>query len=151
PFLELRRLPLTALLAESSAGAGESRFSRNTRNLLVAAELALSLALLIGAGLLIRSLVRLASVDLGFHPDHVLTMPLELTSPTYAEPRQGRAFLSGLLHELAQQPGIRSAAVVSNLPLKSGGNMSTSLGLQPGAYLDWQIDLNGVSQGYLST
>ncbi|HSS51963.1 MAG TPA: ADOP family duplicated permease [Thermoanaerobaculia bacterium] len=151
PFLELRRLPLTALLTESSAGAGESSSSRNVRNFLVAAELALSLALLIGAGLLARSLVQLSRVDLGFRPERVLTLPLELTSATYAEPQKARAFFSDLLRELEHRPGIRSAAVVVNLPLKEGGNMSTGLGLQPGANLDWHIDLNGVSKGYFAT
>ncbi|HEV7504182.1 MAG TPA: ADOP family duplicated permease, partial [Thermoanaerobaculia bacterium] len=151
PFLELRRLPLTVLLTESSAGAGESRSSRNVRNVLVAAELALSLSLLIGAGLLVRSLVHLSRVNLGFRPERVLTVPLELTSATYAEPQRARAFFSNLLRELEPRPGIRSAAVVVNLPLKEGGNMSTGLALQPGANLDWQIDLNGISKGYFST
>jgi putative ABC transport system permease protein len=151
PFLKLRWLPLTALLTDSSAGAGESRANRNVSNLLVAAELALSLALLIGAGLLARSLVRLSRVDLGFHSERVLTMPLELTSATYTEPQRARAFFSSLLRELEHRPGIRSAAVVVNLPLKEGGNMSTGLRLEPGANLDWQIDLNGISKGYFST
>ncbi len=151
PFLELTRLPLLALLTESSAAAGESRSSRRMRNVLVAAELALSLALLIGAGLLTRSLVRLSSVDLGFRPQRVLSLHLELTSPPYAEPRRARAFLADLRRELEHRPGIRSAAVVVNLPLKEGGNMSTGLALQPGANLDWQIDLNGVSPGYFAT
>jgi len=151
PFLELRRLPLSALLAETSAGAGESGSNRNVRNLLVAAELALSLALLIGAGLLARSLFRLSSVDLGLRPEHVLALPLELTSATYAEPQRARDFFSTLLRELENRPDIRSAAVVVNLPLKEGGNMSTGLALQPGANLDWQIDLNGISKDYFST
>ncbi|HEX3526528.1 MAG TPA: ADOP family duplicated permease [Thermoanaerobaculia bacterium] len=151
PFLELTRLPLLALLTETSAAAGESRSSRRLRNVLVAAELAFSLALLIGAGLLTRSLVRLSRVDLGFRPQRVLSLHLELTSPRYAEPRRARAFLDDLRRELEHRPGIGSAAVVVNLPLKEGGNMSTGLGLQPGANLDWQIDLNGVSPGYFAT
>ncbi len=72
---------MNALLAEGSAGAGESRSSQTARNLLVAGELALSLALLIGAGLLARSLFRLSRVDLGFRAERVLAVPLELTSP----------------------------------------------------------------------
>ncbi len=151
PFLELRRLPLTAVLAETSAAAGESGSIRIVRNLLVAAELAFSLALLVGGGLLGRSLIRLSSVDLGFRPERVLTMPVELTSAAYAEPQRARAFFSTLLRELEHRPGIRSAAVVVNLPLKAGSNMSTGLALQPGANLDWQIDLNGISKGYFSS
>ena len=151
PFLELRRLPLLALLTESSAGAGESRSSRRLRSVLVAAEVALSLALLIGAGLLVRSLVHLSRVDLGFRTERVLSVPFELTSPAYAEPHRVQAFFAGLLSGLEPRPEIRSAAVVVNLPLREGGNMSTGLALQPGSSLDWQIDLNGISPGYFST
>jgi predicted permease len=151
PFLELTRLPLHALLAESSARTGESTSSRRGRNALVAAELALSLALLIGAGLLVRSLVSLGRVDLGFRPERVLTLHLDLSSPAYAEPPRVRSFFDALLRGLEGRQGIRSAAVVTNLPLKEGGNMSAGVGLRPNAPLSWQIDLNGVSPGYFST
>ena len=148
PFLELTRLPLLALLTESSAGAGESRSSQRLRSGLVAAELALALALLIGAGLLVRSLVRLSRVDLGFRPERVLSLHLE---PASTEPQRVRSFFTTLLGSLEHRPGIRSAAIVVNLPLREGGNMSTGLALEAGSSLDWQIDLNGVSRGYFST
>jgi predicted permease len=149
PFIELARLPLLSMLNERSARAGESSSSRRSRNALVAAELALSLALLIGAGVLIRSLVRLSRVDLGFRPEGVLALPLD-TSQAYRDPLRARELLATLLRDLNGHAGIRSAAVVVNLPLREGGNMSTSVGLRPNLPSSWQIDLNGVSPGFFS-
>jgi putative ABC transport system permease protein len=151
PFLELARIPLLALLGQGSTRAGESAASRRSRNVLVAAEIALSLALLIGAGLLMRSLVHLSRVDLGFRPERVLALDLDLSSPAYADPQRARSFIGALLRGLEGRFGVRSAAVVVNLPLRAGGNMSTGLGLRPGTSLGWQIDLNGVSAGYFAT
>ncbi len=151
PFLELARLPLLTMLNERSARAGESSSSRRSRNALVAAELALSLALLIGAGVLIRSVVRLSRVDLGFRPERVLALPLDLSSPARNEPPRARGLLATLLNSLNDHSGIRSAAVVASLPLREGGNMKSDVGLQSDVTLSWQIDLNGVSPGYFST
>jgi putative ABC transport system permease protein len=151
PFLELARLPLLTMLNERSARTGESTSSRRSRNVLVAAELALSLALLIGAGVLIRSLVRLSRVELGFRPERVLALPLNLSLPEDAEPARARGLFATLLRNLNGRPGIRSAAMVTSLPLKAGGSMSTSVELRPRAPASWQIDLNGVSPGYFST
>ena len=151
PFLELARLPLLTMLNERSARAGESSSSRRSRNALVAAELALSLALLIGAGLLIRSLVRLSRVDLGFRPERVLALPLDLSSPAYKDSVRARTLFADLVRGVDGRPGVRSAALVVNLPLQEGGNLSTSVELRPKAPLSWQIDLNGVSPGYFST
>jgi putative ABC transport system permease protein len=152
PFLELARLPLLTMLNERSARAGESSSSRRSRNALVAAELALSLALLIGAGVLIRSLDRLNRVDLGFRPERVLALPLDLSSPDYyREPARARGLLAALVRTLDGRPGVRSAALVTNLPLKEGGNMSSGVGLRSNVPLSWQIDLNGISPGYFST
>jgi putative ABC transport system permease protein len=151
PFLELARLPLLTMLNERSARAGESSSSRRSRNVLVAAELALSLALLIGAGVLIRSLVRLSRVDLGFRPERVLALPLDLSASWGAKPAQSRVLLTTLLHDLSGHSGIRSAALVVDLPLKQGGNMSADVELRPKTLPRWRIDLNGVSPGYFST
>jgi putative ABC transport system permease protein len=156
PFLELTRLPLFTLLARGSARTGESAASRRGRNALVAAEIALSLALLIGAGLLVRSLFHLSRIDLGFRPERVLALDLDLGSPAYAEPAKAHGFLDTLVRELDGHPGVRSAGVIINLPLKEGGNMSTGVILRaktptPNTPASWQIDLNGVSPGTFST
>ncbi len=87
PFLEIARISLL-LLGQGSARTGESPASRRGRNTLVAAEIALTLALLIGAGLLMRSLARLSRVDLGFRPERVLALDLDLSSSASSEPRR---------------------------------------------------------------
>lgn len=153
PFLELARLPLLTMLNERSVRTGESSSSRRSRNALVAAEIALSLALLIGACVLIRSLVRLSRVDLGFRPERVLALTLDLSSSGITEPARARVLLDALLRDLNSHSGIRSAAVVTNLPLKTinQGSLRANPELRPKAPLSWQIDLNGVSPGYFST
>jgi putative ABC transport system permease protein len=151
PFLEVTRLSLPTLLNQGPTRAGESAASRRSRNLLVAAEIALTLALLIGAGLLVRSLARLSRVEMGFRPERVLALDLDLGSSASAEPRRARIFFATLLRSLEGRRDLRSAAVVVNLPLQAGGNMSTGLGLRPKSLLSWQIDLNGVSPGYFAT
>src|SRR3954451_7748564 len=151
PFLELARPPLLTMLTERSARTGEPTSSRRSRNALVAAEIALSLALLIGAGVLTRSVVHLSRVDLGFHPEGVLALPLDLGSSASKEPARARGLFTALLRALDGRPGVRSAAVVISLPLREGGNFKGDLELQPNNLLRWEIDLNGVSRGYFST
>jgi predicted permease len=99
----------------------------------------------------VRSLVRLSRVDLGLRPERVLALPLDLGAPAYSEPRRAWSFLAALLRGLGARPGIRSASVVTGLPLRDGGNMSAGVGLRPDAPLSWQIDLNGIGPGYFST
>ena len=151
PFLEIARISLLLPLGQGSARTGESPASRRGRNTLVAAEIALTLALLIGAGLLMRSLARLSRVDLGFRPERVLALDLDLSSSASSEPRRARIFFATLLRSLEGRRDLRPAAVVVNLPLRAGGNMSTGLGLRPNSPLSWQIDLNGISPGYFAT
>ncbi len=86
------------------------------------AEVAVSLILLIGAGLLINSFLRLRNVDPGFRTDKFLTMRIVLPEPKYREPAQRSAFYSDLTRRLEAVPGVKSAAVTTNLPLYKQGN-----------------------------
>jgi putative ABC transport system permease protein len=95
-------------------GPGRQRL----RGVLVAAEIALALPLLVGAGLMINSFVRLSKVDPGFDPERILTVRLSL--PTLRYPRNEPAvpgFADELLRRVRSLPGVRSAAVTTNLPL----------------------------------
>ncbi|HYM12446.1 MAG TPA: ABC transporter permease, partial [Bryobacterales bacterium] len=87
------------------------------RGALAVAELSLALMVLIGAGLLIKSFYRVLSVDLGFAPEHVLTMDLNLTGSRYPMPEQKLAFFSEVLRRVESLPGVRSAALGDSLPL----------------------------------
>jgi len=89
--------------------------------------------LLVGAGLLVRSFVRLRSVDPGFRPENVLTMKVTLPQTRYREDSAVRSTCDAILQRLEAIPGVRSAALVSNLPM-SGDNWSASFraeGYQP--------------------
>jgi predicted permease len=106
---------------------GTSNGSSNTlRGALVVAELALSLMLLAGAGLLIRSFLRLGDVNAGFRPDGVLTMRLSLPSERYTTPQQVHAFYRDLLDGVRRLPGVDSAGAVTGLPLTGTGWSGTA-------------------------
>jgi putative ABC transport system permease protein len=93
------------------------------RNLLVVTEIALALVLLVGAGLMMKSLFRLLSVDPGFDPDNLLTMRVSLPPTKYAEDAQLVAFHQELLPRIENLPGVKGVGTVSVLPLV-GGNTS---------------------------
>ena len=98
-----------------------SRSAAVIRRVLVTAQIVLALVLLVGAGLLMRSFVRLMSVDPGFRPERLLTMRLELPRSRYQGPEQWKPFYDRALDELHAVPGVTSAAGISWLPLASDG------------------------------
>jgi putative ABC transport system permease protein len=98
-------------------GAGRTTTGRRWRRLhsgLVVSQLGLSLVLLIGAALLVRSLIALACADVGFRPESVLTMTLRLPEAKYPEDRECRTFFQELLERLEALPHVRSAALIYN-------------------------------------
>ena len=96
---------------------GVSRRRHYLREALVTAEVALALALLIGAGLMIRSIIRLYQVDAGFDPNHVLTAQLSLPSGRYSKVEQRMAFYQQVVARLKALPGVASVAGTSAIPL----------------------------------
>ena len=119
PALQLSAANPQAALMESGRGSTAARSSRLLRNGLVVSEIALALLVLIGAGLLMRSFVRLRAVDPGFQPANLLTLRLPL-SPNVPIDRRV-AFLDRLSGRLAALPGVRSIGAVNNLPLTGLG------------------------------
>ncbi len=122
PALQVSKPDLTDALKESgrtTAGVQRNRL----RSLLVVSEIALSLVLLIGAGLMIKSFATLNRVDPGFNPDKLLTMGVTLLRAKYPEDNRVAAFYSELLERLAAAPGVKSAGAITELPL-SGSNTS---------------------------
>jgi putative ABC transport system permease protein len=117
-FRGTRNLALS--LKESDEGRSTSA-GRRGHAILVVPQVAASLVLLVAAGLLVKSLVRLSRVDPGFAPENVLTARVSLDWSRYKKPEQSRAFYDRLLEKIAAFPGVRGAAVASAFPL-SGGN-----------------------------
>ncbi len=105
-----------------TAGAG----SQKLRSALVVAEVALSLTLLAGSGLLIKSFLRLQDVDAGFRPGGVLTMRIALPEQKYAKPEQARVFFRELLDRVRKLPGVDAAGGVTGLPLSGTGWSGTT-------------------------
>jgi predicted permease len=109
---------LNATLKEGGRSSAPGRLS--TRSLLLISEVALALVLLIGAGLLVNSFLRLLRVDPGFDHHNVLTLQIALPPARYAESQQRAAFFEQVLQRVEQLPGVESAGLTNVLPL--GGN-----------------------------
>jgi putative ABC transport system permease protein len=108
-------------VALKSAGRGSVRGGATAGRAMAAVEMALSVVLLAGAGLLIESVLRMSSADLGFHPDGVTAMNITLPSDSYKEPDTRRRFYESLERKAAAISGVKSAAVTSVLAPASGG------------------------------
>ncbi|MBW3554789.1 MAG: ABC transporter permease [Gemmatimonadetes bacterium] len=118
PAVQVARPDLTGGLREGGRG-GSVR--GGGRRVLVVAQLAFALALLVGAGLLTRSFLALQSVDPGFDPRGVLSMTMTTPRASYPEPAQVAAFYDRLVERVEALPGVESAAAASNLPFSGGG------------------------------
>src|SRR4030095_3103414 len=92
-----------------------------TRGLLVVAEVALSLLLLIGAGLMIRTFISFLRVNPGFRTDNLLTMKLSLPFKKYPKREQQVAFYQQVIERVRALPGVQGVGAVSDLPLAEGG------------------------------
>jgi putative ABC transport system permease protein len=114
PALQASRPDLNESLKDGGRGSTGTRGGR-VRSLLVVAEVALSLVLLVGAGLLIRSFMRLQQFDLGFNPDSLLTMRIQLPNTKYRDGKQIANFYQQLLQRLEAVPGVRSVGAISTI------------------------------------
>ncbi len=103
-------------LSEGSKGAAGGVRGRRTRNALVAAEVALSMVLLMGASLLMRTLFALTGGDLGFEPDHLLTMNVRIAEQEYTSEAQEASDFARVIERLQGLPGVLSAAAATNAP-----------------------------------
>ncbi len=106
-------------LQEGGRSRTAGRSHHRLQNAFVAVEFGLSLVLLIGAGLLIRSFGKLLHTDLGFQPDHVLTMEVPLPAQAYPRASQIRNFYQRLANEVPYLPGVKTAGVADDLPLSA--------------------------------
>jgi len=121
PAHQLARLDVHADLKHGARG-GSGSGQRRIRAVLVAGEIALSLVLLVGAGLTIRSFIKLQHEPAGFNPDHVLTLTVSLPTARYPTPGQKAEFWQRALDALRQVPGVQLAAATSRLPLLPGNS-----------------------------
>jgi len=118
------------------------------RSVLMAAEIALSMVLLIGAGLLLRSFIALNAVDLGFATGHVLAMNITLPDARYTTADQRFAFFENLIARVESLPGVLAAGVSNRMPMRGGWSGGLELEGRDG-YVE--SDLQAVSPGYFRT
>ncbi len=116
PALRGSKTDLNAVLREGSRGASEGGSRQRVRSVLVIAQVATSLVLLVAAGLFVRSAMRAVSIDLGFDPTHVLNASVDVAQQGYDEAK-GRAFFDELLRRAKQMPGVESASLAYSVPL----------------------------------
>ncbi len=120
PALQASRRDLNDSLRDSSKGVSGGSGHSNLRNAVIVFEVALSLTLLVGAGLLMRSFVALQEVQLGLRPDHILVARLPLPQDRYKTAAQVAGFFRPLLQRLNSLPGVVSATETSTLPPYGG-------------------------------
>jgi predicted permease len=152
PTLASARSDPHAALHGSGSRSTDSRMRTGTRNTLVAAQVALSLTLLVGGGLFVRTLANLSRLDLGFRQQGVLTMRVFPAAAAYTDARL-ESFWSGLLERVRRIPGVASASVSMLTPL-SGRDVGVRVsvpGFQPKSGLDELVTQNHVSADYFDT
>jgi putative ABC transport system permease protein len=151
PAVVASRTDVASLLKDLRRGTGSAGRGRAIRNVLVSAEVALSLILLAGAGLAMRSFDRLMHVDPGFDPSHVLTFTIRLPEARYSTFASAEAFfreLNGRLH----RPGIVSSGAIFQPPLSPGGfGGSFTIVGRPAGHDEGNAQVRPVTAGCLET
>ena len=107
-------------LKEGSSGAGDSRSAKRARDWLVISEIALTLTLLVAAGLVLKSFSKMQTLQLGYEPRNLFTARLELPWRTYSDREKIATFTKALLDKVTAIPGVQSAGIGSNSPLMGG-------------------------------
>jgi putative ABC transport system permease protein len=121
PALQLSRIDLHTALKEGGRSGGEGAGSRRARSVFVVVQVALSLVLLVGGALLIKSFYKLLQVDPGFKPANLLTLEYRMPRNKYAKPDGQWEFHRQVVERLQEVPGVESAALVRGLPFSGNG------------------------------
>ncbi|MBV9924267.1 MAG: ABC transporter permease [Acidobacteria bacterium] len=153
PALQLSKTDVTSGLKEGGR-AGEGKERARVRSAFVVAQVALSLVLLVGAGLLLNSFYRLLKTSPGFNPQNLLTMEYRLPRNRYAKGEQQWAFHREVVERVSHLPGVTSAAVVRGLPFSGNGGALTYLvpgRPAPPAGQEQKTLENAIDPNYLAT
>src|SRR5437667_116590 len=152
PVLRFTRTDVNEALKQGQSRGSSAPGGSKTRLLLVVSEVALSLVLLIGAGLMVRTLWQLSSVHPGFDPNNVLTVTVPVPANKFATAAAQSAFFDRVLQQVRATPGVESAGVVDDLPLGNGGShQPVAIEGQPVVPMADQpeVDVRLISSGYL--
>jgi predicted permease len=124
PAWQAARTDINAALQAGSFGSSETKAARRSRDWLVIGEVALTLLLLTAAGLVLKSFANMQSARLGFEPEGLSTVRIELPYTKYTELNKTMGFINGLLGEVRRLPGVQAAAVSSGAPMLSGWQLN---------------------------
>jgi putative ABC transport system permease protein len=150
PLLTVRGTNLTPQLRDDGTRTTQSARTTWLRRVLVTAEVALAVVLLVSAGLLVRTFDNLRSVDLGFEPHGLLTAQMSLSEPRFRDAETtARLFQSGL-DRITRLPRVEAAAVVSGLPVERGLNVVVDIADAPEPIDNALTDLRYASSGYFA-
>ncbi|PYX83066.1 MAG: ABC transporter permease [Acidobacteria bacterium] len=153
PALQLSRGNVNQELKQGLGRTDADSGGKRTRSILVVVEVALSLVLLIGAGLMIRSFQMLRQVNPGFESHGVLTMTAAVSSAKFPEPAQQISFFERVLERTRALPGVLSAGVIDDLPLSgNGSHQPIAVEGRPVVPMSEQpeVDVRVISAGYTS-
>ncbi|MGH9401719.1 MAG: ABC transporter permease [Terriglobia bacterium] len=152
PAYQASTVNLNERLKESGRSLSDGRSGYHLRDLLVISETALALLLLMGAGLLLKSFLGIERTGVGFDPENVLTMQISLSEVRYSKPATKVSFVERVLDRIDNLPGVRSAAMVTRLPLNPGNSArSITIEGRTAAGEDLSPDYNVATPGYFRT
>jgi predicted permease len=128
PALNASKFKLNESLKESGRTSSNSARGRRLRDVFVVCEFGLALALLVGAGLMIKALTHLRGVDIGFNPNNLLSMEVPLVGPQYNQPVRQVEFFQQLLERIEALPGVEAATISRGVPMRgwAGWNFVTA-------------------------
>lgn len=151
PALRTLKLNLTDSLKDGGRGTGEAVGRNVTRSALIIAESAVAVVLLVGAGLLVRSLVRLQNTNPGFDANNVLTMRVDLPETKYSTSEKLTQFFQQLETRVGSLPGVESVGVISELPLSGQPNDIPYSVEGRGSELEFDDDFRRVNTQYFQS
>ena len=154
PALRLSRADVNDALKQGLGRTDSTSAGGKARDVLVVCEVALSLVLLIAAGLMIRTLGNLQSVDPGFDAQSVATMSISVPPTKFATPEQQISFFNRVLERVRALPGVQSAGLIDDLPLSNSGGSHQPIAIEGQAALPMseqpEVDVRLISTGYMN-
>jgi predicted permease len=153
PAWHTSRTDIQLALKAGGRGSSDSAGARRSRDLLVIAEVALTLVLLSAAGLVLKSFANARGLGLGFDPQLLLSARVDLPAPTYADETKMANFSAALLERLSALPGVQNAAIASNPPLMTGWQTGfvPEGAPEPEAGKTPAVEMDVVTAGYFRT
>jgi putative ABC transport system permease protein len=133
PALQVSRTNMNEVLKEGGRGNAGAVRARRLTSAMVVAEIALTIVLLVGAGLMVRSFLKLYSLNLGVDTSHMLTMTVQLPNAKYSTSDERRIFYDSLMARLQAIPGMQSVAIATSVPLAGGDGRGLEIEGRPPA------------------